>query len=202
MHEQLRTRQVPSIRCSWERVACEFVCSSAAQQAQDQRVVIVLAWCNLGLCAGVPSIAQLLASGLWQHVTQPLLLTPLMQPDAAATAAAQQQSLQPQVRPGVTGSNRSGSSLLGSPAGLLSASPNFKGSGWSNGPLAAGQGACGLGAGAAGGRDFWHALFEASIQVWMRAPHRCPEKKNSVCRSVAACWPGCYNSRRKASYSC
>jgi hypothetical protein len=86
--------------------------------------------------AGVPGIAQLLASSLWQHVTQPLLLKPLMQPGAAAAAAAPVQQQQ-QLRAGVAAvGSRGTGSVLGSAAGFKSGSPtSYKGSVWgSQGP--------------------------------------------------------------------
>jgi hypothetical protein len=90
--------------------------------------------------AGVPGIAQLLASSLWQHVTQPLLLKPLMQPgaaSAAAAAAAAPLQQQQQLRAGVAaGSSKGPGSVLGSPSGFKSGSPaSYKGSAWgSQGP--------------------------------------------------------------------
>lgn len=90
--------------------------------------------------AGVPGISQLLASSVWQHVTQPLLLKPLMQPGAATAVAAAAAPLQQQtqLRAGVAAgsSSRGSSSGLGSAAGFKAGSPtNHRGSAWgSQGP--------------------------------------------------------------------
>jgi hypothetical protein len=130
---------------SWSASSCDMkhciashVASTLLGIAAGSRTccVCVRVFCCPCALAGVPGIAQLLASSVWQHVTQQLLLKPLMQP-AAASAAAAAPLQQQQLRPGVAaGSSRGPGSVLGSPSGFKSGSPtSYKGSAWgSQGP--------------------------------------------------------------------
>ncbi|KAF6253025.1 hypothetical protein COO60DRAFT_1704014 [Scenedesmus sp. NREL 46B-D3] len=107
--------------------------AAEAGGSQLAEVEDVLSYVSDLLSLGVPGISQLLASSVWQHVTQPLLLKPLMQPGAATAAAAAAAPLQQQtqLRAGVAAgsSSRGSSSGLGSAAGFKAGSPtNYRGS--------------------------------------------------------------------------